>query len=118
MTHLAILALLALLCPAGALAQGDVATDPLLGMLGAVDLRLMVALAVLAGVLRQLEQVPAGFAVAFPTAGGILFGALQAIYAAGGANPYEVAVASVVTGAGATIVGRAVAASFEPRTKA
>jgi hypothetical protein len=48
--------------------------------------------------------------------GALDLGALGAFYAAA-PNPYEIGVAAVITGAGATIVGRSVAAAFEPRTK-
>jgi len=116
--HITILvALVALVAPLVAMAQAElVASDPMLGLLGSLNLPLLIGLAVLAGVLRQLPVIPASFAIAFPTAGGILFGALGAFYAAA-PNPYEIGVAAVITGAGATIVGRSVAAAFEPRTK-
>lgn len=111
--HYLFLALVALLTPLAAFAQ-DVAADPMLAMLGDIDLRLCAALAIIAGAMRTLP-INATFAIAFPTAGGILFGALRAFYASPGATPYDIALAAVLTGAGATIVGRTAAAALEAK---
>lgn len=95
-------------CAEPAMAQTD---DQALALLGDVDMRLLVAITVLAGVLRQIPGVPIAVAVACPTVLGCLMGALGAW----GGPAYDVALAALVTGAGATIVGRGIVAALDPR---
>lgn len=87
--------------------------DPTLALLGPLDLPVLIGIAILAGVLRQIEGLPRTIAITFPTLTGCLLGALGAW----GGAAYAVASAAIITGAGATVVGRMVAAAVEPKPK-
>lgn len=116
MLYLVFVALVALVAaPLAALAQAElVAADPMLSLLGDLDMRVLAIVAVLAGFLRQ-TAVPLTVSLAAPLVLGTLLGGLGAIYSASAGTPYDIVIAALATGAGALVVGRVGAQAIEPR---